>query len=297
MSVTVAQRKTAGAYLQAPVQNRVAMFLRRLARNRTAVAGGVVVLIIILIAIFAPLVAPYPPIEQNFTAYLTAPNSAHLFGTDEQGRDLLSRVIYGSRISLRIGIIAVSIGAIAGLACGLVAGYYGGWVDTVIMRWMDIMLAFPEILLALAIVAILGPALTTVMIGVGIASIPHYTRVVRGSVLSVKQAEYISAARVVGCSSARIIVRHVLPNTIAPVMVLATTGTAAAIITGAALSFLGLGVQPPAPEWGSMLSNGRTYLQHAPWIVTFPGLAIMVTVIAINLFGDGLRDTLDPRLK
>ncbi len=272
------------------------LFLSRLSRNRAAVAGGVVLLLLILIAICAPLIAPYSPTEQNFGDYLSPPGPTHLFGTDEQGRDGLSRVIYGSRISLWIGVIAVSIAVVGGLICGLVAGFYGGWTDSTIMRGMDVMLAFPEILLALAVVAILGPALTTVMVAVGIASIPYYTRVVRGSVLAAREAEYVLAARVVGCPPQHIIARHILPNTVAPVLVLATTGVAAAIITGAALSFLGLGVQPPTPEWGSMLSVSRNYLQHAPWMAVFPGLAIMVTVIAINLLGDGVRDALDPRL-
>lgn len=272
-------------------------FIRRLARNRMTVVGAVGVMAIALITIFAPLVAPYPPNQQDFAEYLAPPSSDHLFGADEQGRDLLSRVIYGGRISLRIGLIAVLIASFGGFVFGLLAGYYGGWVDIVTMRAMDVMLAFPEILLALGVVAILGPALTTIMAAVGISAIPYYARVVRGSVLSAKEAEYIMAARVVGCSSPRIIIRHVLPNSLAPVIVLATTGAAAAIITGATLSFLGLGVQPPTPEWGSMLSGGRTYLQHAPWMTTFPGLAIMISVIAINLFGDGLRDALDPRLR
>jgi peptide/nickel transport system permease protein len=275
----------------------VSSFVRRLGRNRAAVVGAVILLLVVLIALFAPLVAPYPPNEQRFENYLLPPSSEHLFGTDEQGRDMFSRVVYGGRVSLRIGLVAVSIAAACGLVLGLVAGYYGRATDALIMRGMDIMLAFPEILLALAVVAILGPALTTVMIAVGIASIPHYTRVVRAAVLAARETEYIEAARVIGCPTPRIIMRHLLPNTLPPVLVMATTGTAAAIITGAALSFLGLGVQPPTPEWGSMLSGGREYLRHAAWLTTFPGLAIVVTVIAINLVGDGLRDALDPRLK
>jgi peptide/nickel transport system permease protein len=278
-------------------RNPFAEFFRRVVRNRAALAGGIVLMVIILVAIFAPLVAPYAPTDQNFADYLSPPSPTHLFGTDEQGRDGLSRVIYGSRISLWIGVIAVSIAVTGGLFFGLLAGYFGGRTDSLVMRGMDIMLAFPEILLALAVVAVLGPALTTVMIAVGIASIPYYTRLVRSSVLVAKQAEYISAARVIGCPASQIVIRHIMPNSLAPVLVLATTGVAAAIITGAALSFLGLGVQPPTPEWGSMLSVSRNYLQHAPWMATFPGLAIMITVVAINLLGDGVRDALDPRLK
>jgi peptide/nickel transport system permease protein len=272
-------------------------FARRLGRNRAAVVGAVVLLLVLLSAVFAPWIAPYPPNEQRFENYLLPPSSEHLFGTDEQGRDMFSRVLHGGRVSLRIGLVAVAIAAACGLLLGLVAGYYGRKTDTVIMRGMDIMLAFPEILLALAVVAILGPALTTVMIAVGIASIPHYTRVVRAAVLAARESEYIEAAHVIGCPTPRVILRHLLPNTLPPVLVMATTGTAAAIITGAALSFLGLGVQPPTPEWGGMLSGGREYLRHAAWLTTFPGLAIVVTVIAINLVGDGLRDALDPRLK
>jgi peptide/nickel transport system permease protein len=280
-----------------PFWSGVSGFARRLGRNHAAVVGAVVLLLVILVALFAPVIAPFPPNEQRFENYLLPPSPEHLFGTDEQGRDMFSRVVYGGRVSLRIGLVAVGIAAACGLLLGLVAGYYGQKTDAVIMRGMDIMLAFPEILLALAVVAILGPALTTVMIAVGIASIPHYTRVVRATVLAARESEYIEAARVLGCPTPRIILRHLLPNTIPPVLVMATTGTAAAIITGAALSFLGLGVQPPTAEWGSMLSGGRNYLRHAAWLTTFPGLAIVVTVIAINLVGDGLRDALDPRLK
>lgn len=277
--------------------HRYAEFVRRLARNKAAVVGAVTIVLLISLALAAPWITPYPPNDQSFTAYLVAPSSSHLFGTDQLGRDTFSRVVFGSRISLRIGLIAVSIAVVFGLTFGMIAGYYGGKIDSVLMRCMDVMLAFPDILLALAIVAVLGPALTTVMIAVGIASIPHFTRVVRATVLSAKESEYIDAARVVGCSTPRIIVRHLLPNTFAPVLVMATTGTAAAIITGAALSFLGLGVQPPTAEWGSMLSNGRDFIRHAYWMTLFPGIAIFVTVMAINLFGDGLRDALDPRLK
>ncbi len=294
---TARPRARTWATQQSSTVSRALGVVRRLARNRAAVGGAIVLLAVVLIAVFAPLVAPYPPNEQRFEDYLLAPSRDHLFGTDEQGRDMFSRVVYGGRVSLRIGLIAVSIAASFGLVFGLLAGYYGRRTDAVIMRAMDVMLAFPEILLALAIVAILGPALTTVMIAVGIASIPHYTRVTRATVLKAKEAEYIEAALVIGCSAPRVIFRHILPNTLAPILVMATTGTAAAIITGAALSFLGLGIQPPTPEWGSMLSGGRDYMRHASWLTTYPGLAIMITVVAINLLGDGLRDALDPRLK
>ncbi len=276
---------------------RLAVFIRRLRRNRAALAGGIIVLVVFAGAVFAPVVSPYAPNALDFAAYLSPPASAHPFGTDEQGRDVLSRVIFGGRVSLRIGFIAVSIAMVAGVALGLIAGYYEGRIGTFIMRWMDVMLAFPSILLALAIVAVLGSGVTPLMVAVGIASIPQFTRVAQASVLSTKEADYVQAARVVGCFPVRILVRHILPNIFAPITVLATTGVAAAIITGAALSFLGLGAQPPTPEWGSMLSNGRVYMEKAPWMMVFPGLAIMVTVMSINLFGDGLRDALDPRLK
>jgi peptide/nickel transport system permease protein len=257
----------------------------------------VVVILLCLMAFFAPLIAPFSPEEQDFASYLQPPSRKFLFGTDEQGRDVFSRVVFGSRLSLRIGIISVSIACVAGVILGTIAGYSGGIADLAIMRFADIMLAFPQILLALALLAIMGPGLTTVMIAVGISAIPSYMRVVRSSVLSAKETEYVLAARATGCRTARLMFRHVLPNCIAPALVLATTGMAAAIITGAALSFLGLGVQPPTPEWGSMLSNGRRFLRHAPWMMFFPGLFITIAVMSINLFGDGLRDALDPRLK
>jgi peptide/nickel transport system permease protein len=282
--------------LLSPRGRRLALFLRLFSRNRSAVAGAIVVVLIGSGAVLAPLCAPYSYSQQDFTQYLTPPSRAHLLGTDEQGRDVLSRIIYGGRLSLPIGIIAVAIATGFGFLFGALAGYFGRWADGVIMRCMDVMLAFPTILLALAVITILGPGVVNVMIAVGISSIPFYTRVVRSSVLTVRQTEYVTAARAAGCSEARIVARHILPNSFAPVMVLATTGTAAAIITSAALSFVGLGAQPPVPEWGSMLNTGRDYLRHAPWMTTFPGLAIVVTVVAINLLGDGLRDALDPRL-
>jgi peptide/nickel transport system permease protein len=297
VAVDALPRDTGGGRLTAETPLAAATGVRRLSRNRTAVGGGAVVLLIGLAAILAPAIAPYQYNAQDFTQPLSPPSWSHLLGTDEQGRDVLSRVIYGGRISLPIGLIAVSIAAVSGLLLGAVAGYFGSWADAAIMRLMDVLLAFPTILLALAIIAILGPGIVNVMIAVGISSVPLYTRVVRGSVLTVKNTDYVMAAQAVGGSAVRIVARHVLPNSFAPVMVLATTGTAAAIITSAALSFIGLGAQPPLPEWGSMLNTGREYLRHAPWMTTFPGLAIVVTVVAINLLGDGLRDVLDPRLR
>jgi peptide/nickel transport system permease protein len=291
---------TANESAMLPVRSpagRVAMFVRRLRRNHAGLIGGIIVLIVFASAVLAPLISPYPPNALDFVAYLSAPTPTHLFGTDEQGRDVLARVIFGGQVSLRVGFIAVSIAMVGGVALGLIAGYYESWLGMFIMRWMDVMLAFPSILLALAIIAVLGSGVTPLMVAVGIGSIPQFTRVAQASVLSTKEADYVQAARVVGCSPAQILVRHILPNIFAPITVLATTGVAAAIITGAALSFLGLGAQPPTPEWGSMLSNGRVYMEKAPWMMIFPGIAIMVTVMSINLFGDGLRDAFDPRLK
>ena len=296
MSVDASAEARDLAPLGPKTARRIAIFYRMFTRNRSAVTGGVVVALVVLLTALAPVITPYPPTQQDFSQYLTPPSRAHLLGTDEQGRDVLSRVLYGGRLSLPIGIIAVGIATVFGYLFGALAGYCGSWPDAVLMRWMEIMLAFPTILLAMAVITILGPGVINVMIAVGISSIPFYTRVVRSSVLAVKHTEYVTAARAVGCSEARIVARHVLPNSFAPVMVLATTGTAAAIITSAALSFVGLGAQPPTPEWGSMLNAGRDYLRHAPWLTIFPGLAIVVAVVAINLLGDGLRDALDPRL-
>jgi peptide/nickel transport system permease protein len=270
---------------------------QRLLRNRSALVGGTVLLLIVLIALAAPLIAPYDPIKTNQRLSLTPPSPAHLMGTDRFGRDIFSRVIWAGQASLPIGLVSVAIGLLFGVSLGLLAGFYGGWFDSVSMRFVDLLLAFPGILLALAIIAILGGSLTNLMIAVGIASIPDYVRITRGSVLSVREREYVLAARVVGARGPWIMLRHILPNTVAPLIVLATLGTAAAIITGAALSFLGLGVKPPTPEWGNMLAEGREFLQHAPWVAFFPGIAIMLTVLSINLLGDGLRDTLDPRMR
>jgi peptide/nickel transport system permease protein len=292
-AVLVAPPRAAGG----AVPNRVRLFALRFTRNRAAMVGGIIFVIVGAAAILAPMLAPTAPDAQDFSAMLAPPSPIHPFGTDEQGRDLLSRVLYGGRISLRIGVIAVCIAAGTGVLLGLIAGYYAGWIDSLIMRWMDVMLAFPSMLLALGVVSMLGSGITPVMVAVGVSSIPQFTRVARGSVLTAKETDYVAAARVVGCSTARLLGRHILPNIFAPIMVLITTGMAAAIITGAALSFLGLGAQPPTAEWGNMLSNGRVYLENAPWLTVFPGLAIMTSVMAINLFGDGLRDALDPQLK
>jgi peptide/nickel transport system permease protein len=271
--------------------------IRRLGKNPGAVAGLIVLLAIILITIFAGQIAPYDPIQQDTQAIRQAPSRHHLMGTDNFGRDVFSRVLYGGRRSLPVGFVAIGIASIIGVICGLIAGYFGSYTDTVIMRSSDVLLAFPGILLALALVAILGTSLFNLMLAVGIASIPEYARVVRSAVLSTRETEYVTAARVSGASDPSIMFRHILPNVLPPIIVLVTLGIAGAIILGSTLSFLGLGVKPPAPEWGNMLSDGRTMMRHHWWVSFFPGLAIMLTVLAINLFGDGLRDAIDPRMR
>jgi peptide/nickel transport system permease protein len=271
--------------------------LRRLSRNAGAMAGLVVLILLILAAIFADVLAPYSPIKLDTVSILLEPSREHLFGTDQFGRDIFSRMLFGARISLRVGLISVMIAAVVGGTLGMLAGYWGGGLETLIMRLMDAMLAFPGLLLALSIVATLGPSMTNVMIAVGISWVPSYARLVRGTVLSAKQNLYVEAAHAVGASARRIMFVHLLPNVVAPVIILSSLGVAGSIITAASLSYLGLGAQPPTPEWGLILSQGRSFLQSAWWISTFPGLVIMFTVFAINLLGDGLRDALDPRMK
>ncbi len=265
-------------------------------RHRLAVAGLIVIAILVFLALFAPVIAPYDPIETSRDA-LQSPSWDHLMGTDHIGRDIFSRVLYGGRISLQMGLVAVLIGSIAGTAIGLIAGTYGGVTDNIIMRGIDALMAFPGILLALAITAILGVGLFNAMIAVGIAWIPQFARLVRSSVLQVKEMPYVEAARSIGCGNIRLMTRHIFVNVTTPILVLATLGVASAILVGASLSFLGLGAQPPTAEWGAILSQGRQYMRQAWWIMTFPGIAITVTVMAANLVGDGLRDALDPRLK
>jgi peptide/nickel transport system permease protein len=266
-------------------------------RHRGAMAGMGIVTVLILIAFGQGVLAPQSATKIDITAALRAPDQVHWMGTDQYGRDVYSRVIHGSSISLTIGFISVGIAATAGTAVGLVAGFYGGRVDGVLMRVIDVMLAFPGILLALAIVSVLGPSLRNLMIAVGISAIPFYARLVRGSVLIAKEQLYVEAARVVGVPISTILIRHILPNVVAPIIVAATLGMGGAILAAAGLSFIGLGSQPPTPEWGRMLSEGRDYLRDGWWISTFPGIAIMLTVLGVNMLGDGLRDVLDPRLR
>lgn len=270
---------------------------RRLRQNKMAMFGLFIILLLIFAAIFADFIAPHGFDDQNLKDKLTPPGSKYLLGADNFGRDIFSRIIYGSRISLQVGFIAVGISAIVGGALGAIAGYYGGKLDNFVMRIMDVLLAIPGILLAISIVAALGPGLKNVMIAVGVGSIPSYARIVRASVLSIRDEEFIEAAKAVGASDFRIITKHILPNSMAPIIVQATLGVAGAILSAAGLSFIGLGIQPPMPEWGAMLSSGRNYLRDHWHVATFPGLAIMITIFALNLLGDGLRDALDPRLK
>jgi ABC-type dipeptide/oligopeptide/nickel transport system permease subunit len=251
----------------------------------------------LLAGLFAPMLAPYDPYEIDLEASLRGPGGGHWLGRDELGRDLLSRIIYGARLSLVIGVIAVAIGATVGVPVGALSGYLGGRVDLFTQRAIDVMLAFPGILLAIVLVAILGVGLVQVMVAVGIVSIPVYARLVRGQVLSLREQEFVDAARALGATNTRIVWRHVLPNTLAVIIVQSTLQVASAILSAAALGFLGLGAQPPAAEWGSMLSNARQYIRLAPHSVTFPGLAIMLTVLGFNLVGDAIRDALDPRMR
>jgi peptide/nickel transport system permease protein len=270
---------------------------RRFLQSRTGLVGAVVLVIITLAALFAGQISPYSPTRQDFRVEREAPSANHLMGTDEFGRDVLSRIIWGGQASLQAGATAASIALLVGLVLGMLAAYYGGRLDSVVMRTMDVVLAFPYILLAIAVVAILGPGLRNAMIAIGIVYVPHYARVVRGAVLSVRGRDYVEAARALGGRDGRIMWQHVLPNTVAPVIVQTTLNVGSAIIDTAGLSFLGLGTQPPTPDWGNMLSAGRSYVIDAPWIATFPGLAILVTVLAFNLMGDALRDAFDPRLR
>lgn len=270
---------------------------RRLKKNKAAMFGLAIILILIFTAIFADFIAPYDYAEQDLINALQTPSSSHFFGTDEFGRDIFTRVIYGSRISLLVGILAVGIAMIIGGGLGAIAGFYGGKLDNIIMRSMDVLLAIPSILLAISIVAALGSGLFNLMIAVGISNIPRYARIMRASILSVRDQEFIEASKSVGASDFTIIIKHIIPNCLAPVIVQATLGVASAILSCAGLSFIGLGINPPTPEWGSMLSRGRDYLRDYWHVTAFPGMAIMITIFALNLLGDGLRDAFDPKLK
>ena len=270
---------------------------RRFMKNKRAVVGLIMLLLLFFAAVFAPLIAPYDPVKPDLLHRLKGPSWEHIMGTDELGRDIFSRSLYGARISMTVGLIAVSISCVAGCILGAIAGYYGGVLDNVIMRGADILMAIPSILLNISIVAALGSGLQNVMIAIGISSIPGYCRIMRASILSLRNQEFVEAARAAGAGSISIIYHHILPNCLAPLIVQATLRIGAAILSCASMSFIGLGIVPPTPEWGAMLSSGREFLRDAPHLTTFPGVAIMFAVFAMNLMGDGLRDALDPKLK
>jgi len=271
--------------------------VRRLQRSNAFRFGALLLTAVVVAAVAAPVLTPYDPTALNIQDRMSPPNARHWLGTDQYGRDLLTRILFGTRISLRTGVLAVTVAIVLGVPLGLASGFYGGITDRVLMRVVELLLVFPGILLALVIIAILGPSLINAMIAVGISASPTYARAVRSSALMAKSLAYVEAAQAVGCTTRRIMFRHVLPNTMATIIVLSTLGVATAIISAAALSFLGLGAQPPTPEWGAMLSEGRNYLRDAWWISTFPGLMIMLVVFAFNLVGDALRDVLDPQLR
>ncbi|MDR0569681.1 MAG: ABC transporter permease [Clostridiales Family XIII bacterium] len=275
---------------------RAKVFLRRMLRSKSAVIGGTLILIVVLAALLAPRLAPYNPYEMQMGNRLSPPSAEHLLGTDQYGRDLLSRIIYGSIVSLQVGVIAVGFAAALGVLLGLLAGYYGGWADRLIMGLVDVFLAFPVILLAIALVAALGPSPRNVMLALGLIYWTTYARTVRSSVLAIKEEEYILAARTTGAGDMRIIFLHILPNALAPIIVMATLGLGTAIISESTLSFLGLGVQAPEASWGNTMAFGLKFLRDAPHLSIFPGLAIMLTVLGFNLLGNGIRDVTDPKL-
>jgi peptide/nickel transport system permease protein len=283
---------TEAAAPEAPPWRRA---LRRLIKRRGAMVGAFVVLFFVVVAVFAPLISPYDPIATNWLVVRKPPSWAHWFGTDEIGRDVLARIIYGARASLLAGVVSVGISLVCGVPVGLLAGYVGGFLDGLLMRITDAMLACPFLILAIALAAFLGPSLTNAMIAIGVSATPIFVRLTRAQVLNVKVEDYIEAARAVGNPPLRIAWRHVLPNILPPLIVQATLAIAAAIIAEASLSFLGLGQQPPAPSWGSMLNTAKNYVDNAPWMAIWPGLSIFLLVLSFNLLGDGLRDVLDPR--
>ncbi|MEG1971878.1 MAG: ABC transporter permease [Oscillospiraceae bacterium] len=280
-------------------RSQIAEVWNRLKKNKMAIIGMVIMILIVIMAMGADFIVNYEKdvIKQDIPHMLEGPSAQHIFGTDELGRDIFARVIYGSRVSLEVGVLSVIISLSIGGTLGAISGYYGGTVDNIIMRIMDIFLAIPSIMLAITIVAALGANMFNLMLSIGIAAVPSYARIVRAAVMSVKDQEFIEASRAIGAKNATIILKEVIPNCLAPIIVQVTLNVADAIISTAALSFIGLGVQPPQPEWGSMLSGGRPYLRDAWHITFFPGLAIVVTILSLNLLGDGLRDALDPKLK
>ncbi len=277
--------------------SRTRLFFRAFGRNRRALFGAIVLVCIVLSALCAPLLAPYDPNRQDVPNRLAQPSLQHPLGSDQYGRDTLSRIIYGARISLLVGILSVSIGIFIGVPLGLIGGYFGKGLDLVICKIIDILMSFPMLLLAMAIIAILGTSLVNAILAIGISSVPRFARLTRGEVLALKNREFIEAVRAMGANPFRIIFYHLLPNILSPIIIMGTLYIATAIITEANLSFLGLGAEPPTPTWGGMINDGRPFLRSSPWLCTFPGLVIALSVLACNMFGDGLRDALDPRLK
>lgn len=273
------------------------LFLRRFIKNRLAVAGSVVILLLFVVSMAAPILAPYDPSDIDIKQILMGPSSSHFLGTDQLGRDVLSRMIWGSRISLKVGFVAIGIATAIGILFGAVSGYYGGWIDSIMMRFVDIMLCFPAFFLILAVIAFLEPSIWNIMVVIGITGWMGIARLVRAEFLSLREREFVLSARALGASDIRIIFRHILPNAMAPIIISATLGVAGAILTESALSFLGIGVQPPTPSWGNILTAGKDNIEIAWWLSLFPGLAILITVLGYNLLGEGIRDSLDPRLK
>lgn len=271
--------------------------LRRLAKNKLTMAGLVILLLMTVISLLAPVLAPYPFEQTDLYNTFATPSAAHLFGTDELGRDILSRLMVGTKFSLRIGLVSVLYSSVVGIAIGCISGYYGGKIDGFIMRFMDIFSAIPALVLAIAICAVLGPGINNCILSIAISGTPSFVRMARASVLNVRRMEYLEAATAINCNTAQIIVKHILPNILAPLIVLMTMTVANNILTASQLSFIGLGVQPPNPEWGAMLSAGRNYIRNYPHMVLFPGITIMLAVLSLNMVGDGLRDALDPKLK
>ncbi|MDQ0216824.1 peptide/nickel transport system permease protein [Oikeobacillus pervagus] len=301
MSQTVVNIPPSGPEMESKYEEKVVSpwkeVWRKFKKNKMAVVGFGIVSFFILLAIFADWIAPYGFKETQLNQKHLSPSSEHWFGTDEFGRDIFSRIIYGARISLWVGFLSVAGSAVVGSFLGILAGYYGRWVDTIISRFFDILLAFPSILLAIAVVAMLGPSLQNALIAIAIINVPTFGRLVRSRVLTIKEEEYITAAKAIGMGDGRILLHHVLPNSLAPIIVQGTLAIATAIIEAAALGFLGMGAQPPTPEWGKMLADSKDFMIQAPWTVFFPGIAIMLTVLGFNLMGDGLRDALDPKMK
>lgn len=288
---------SASTIATARIDSPLAEFWRRFRRKHVALIAGAILLLIVLAAIAAPLIAPFDPSAPDYNNVLAAPSLVHLFGTDSYGRDIFSRIIWGGRISLAVGFISVIVGGVVGVALGLLSGFVGGWVDSLIMRGADVLFAFPGLLLALAVVAVLGPGISNVIWATAVFGVPAFARLVRGDTLALKQAVYVQAARSIGVSRLKLVTVHILPGTMPGVIVNASLRLGNNILTAASLSFLGLGAQPPSPEWGAMLADGRSYLGVADWLTLFPGLAIFITVLAFNVLGDGLRDALSQKLQ